>query len=365
MSLKENIENAENIQDMIEDNINSQEILNAIDVGKITLTDKKKRGRPKKSSQIINPSINKIKINNAIFDNDEIILHLPISSNDIDIKNIKNTPQNSDHEKTKTKSKSKQETETEEETETETEEETDENEEPRKNKKIFKNDDNILHYLQKIKELKEENELLKKYLKDIAPVFFTEVKVYPVDLKLFDLEGNIYIPKKTNIPCFWCTCTFDWLPVCMPEKYHNGVFYVSNNYCTFNCMAADNLKINDNKVWERYCLMKTMYYLINKDKIQKISEIEINPSGPKELLKKYGGTMTIEEYRKNSKILGREYHKLMPPFMPMTTGFSESTNSKMTEKTMDINNIINANINLKRNKPLSNVASKEIDSFVK
>ena len=52
----------------LEKKIDSQEILNAIDLGKINLTDKKKRGRPKKSQQIINTSSNKIKINDIGFD---------------------------------------------------------------------------------------------------------------------------------------------------------------------------------------------------------------------------------------------------------------------------------------------------------
>jgi hypothetical protein len=332
-----------------ENKIDSQEILNAIDLGKINLTDKKKRGRPKKSQQIMNPSNNKLKINNAIFEQDEIILHLPISSSDINLSKNTNDEKNSDEEE---------------------EDYTSETEEVKKEvkKEEIWNDVNHRQYAQIIKKLKEENDKLKKYLLDITPMYFTEVKTYPVDLKLFDLKGNIFIPKKTNIPCFWCTCTFDWLPIGMPEKYHNSVFYVSGNYCTFNCMAADNLKIGDNKVWERYCLMKLMYYLINKDKISSISDVEINPAGPKELLDKYGGPMTIEDFRKNSKILGREYHKLMPPFMPINTGFEESTNSKTSSKTMNINNLINSgikdNVLVKRNKPLTNIASKEIDSFI-
>ena len=44
----------------IEKKINSQDILNAIDLNKINFTDKKKRGRPKKSQQLINPTISKI-----------------------------------------------------------------------------------------------------------------------------------------------------------------------------------------------------------------------------------------------------------------------------------------------------------------
>lgn len=78
--------------------------------------------------------------------------------------------------------------------------------------------------------------------------------------------------------------------------------------------------------------------------------------------------MKIEEYRKNSKILGREYHKLIPPFLPTNFGFEEITNSK-TNKNTSLNNLIystskNDNIVIKRNKPLNNVVSKHIDHYV-
>lgn len=346
-----------------ENKINSSEILNAIDLGKINLSDKKKRGRPKKSQQLINTSSNKVKINNAIFEQDEIILHLPISSNDISSsKNINGNLENF------TKDYSDiSECETDEESNDKKIKDTKKEDGGEKNM-FFKDDVNHKQYNLIIKKLKEENDKLKKYLIDITPMYFTEIKVYPVDLKLFNLQGNEYIPKKTDIPCFWCTLNFDWLPVCGAEKYHNGIFYVSGCFCSFNCWAADNLKRNDNNVWERYALMKLMYFLINKESISSVSDIEINPAGPKELLDKYGGPMTPEEYRKNSKILGREYHKLMPPFMPINVGFEECNNTKTNSKTLNLNNIFNLNskdnIVVKRNKPLTNISSKEIDSFI-
>ena len=58
----------------------------------------------------------------------------------------------------------------------------------------------------------------------------------------------------------------------------------------------------------------------------------------------------------------------MPPFLPINIGFEETTNSKTNSKTINISNILNHaskdNILIKRNKPLSNVASKEIDGFI-
>lgn len=200
-------------------------------------------------------------------------------------------------------------------------------------------------------------------------MYYTEVKSYPIELQIFDIKDNKdIVPKKTNINCWWCTYKFDCLPSFIPDKYHNGKFYVFGCFCSFNCAGAYNLNLNDDRVWERYALMKQLYYMINRNEIISISDIEINIAGPKELLEKYGGIMTIEEYRKNSKILGREYHKLMPPFTPINISFEETTNSKTTNKTINISNILHNeskdNILIKRNKPLSNVLSKEIDSFI-
>ena len=198
-------------------------------------------------------------------------------------------------------------------------------------------------------------------------MYFTEVKFYPSELNLFDLKDKILIPKKTNICCWWCTYNFDCLPTYLSEKYADNKFYVSGCFCSFNCAGAYNLHLNDNKIWERYSLLKQMYYIINKEKILSINDIEINISGPRELLDKFGGPMKIEEYRKNSKILGREYHKLIPPFLPISVGFEEITNSK-TNKNININSIINSsnkndNVIIKRNKPLNNIASKHIDNY--
>lgn len=332
--------------------INNQDILNSIDLNKINQIEKKKRGRPKKTQQMMT-SIPKVKIQSGDeedLEEEEIILHLPISKSDImqinsgeyaidDIvekQNITNSIQES---------------------------------EEHSDKDSIKQNDNYIKQLSLIiKKLKEENDELKKYLTDITPMYFTEVKVYPIDLKLFDIEQNVLIPTKTNICCWWCTYQFDNLPTYLPEKYSDGKFHVSGCFCSFNCAGAYNLSLGDNKIWERYSLLKLMYYMINKNNMISINDVDINISGPKELLEKYGGPMKIEEYRKNSKILGREYHKLIPPFLPTNFGFEEITNSK-TNKNINLSNLIystskNDNVLIKRNKPLNNVVSRQIDYYV-
>lgn len=333
------------------DKINSQDILNSIDLNKINQIEKKKRGRPKKTQQMMS-SIPKVKLQsgeNDDMEEEEIILHLPISKTELmKINNgdysLNDIVGNNDI------TSSIQ----------DTEESVD--------KETTKSDSYIKQLGLIIKKLKEENDELKKYLTDITPMYFTEVKVYPVDLKLFDFDQNKLTPVHTNICCWWCTYPFECLPTYLPEKYHNGNFHVSGCFCSFNCAGAYNMFLKDDKVWERYSLLKLLYYMINKDNINSINDIDINIAGPKELLTKYGGPMSIIDFRKNSKILGREYHKLIPPFLPVNYGFEEVTNSKTKTTNPNLNNLIYSSksdgIVIKRNKPLNNIISKHIDYYV-
>ena len=341
--------------------INSAEVLKLVEQDKINQDPKtkNKRGRPKKTTQLTTnaPKI-KIPINNNEEEN-EIIIHFPFSKSDmallkmdkLNLEEIKDDGYD----------------------ETIREGDDSDNEENEENdssdNEYITNDKHLRQFGLLIRKLKEENDELKKYLTEITPMYFTEIKNYPIDLKLFDNTNNVLVPKKTNICCWWCTYQFDVLPTYLPDKYSKECFYVSGCFCSFNCAGAYNLNLNDNKVWERYSLLKLLYYMINKDKINSITDIEINIAGPKELLEKYGGPMKIDDYRKNSKILGREYHKLMPPFIPLSLAYEETTNNKISGKNMNINNLINNsrnnfnNIVIKRNKPNHSV-SQHIDKFI-
>jgi hypothetical protein len=325
--------------------LNTEDILNSIDLNKLNM-DKKRRGRPPKSSQNNSQIVNKFKSDKNISivnEQDEIILHLGITSSD-----IKNVESNYDSDDKSCSSNS-----------------SNDDKDTTINTAIVEGSGISSNY---IKKLKEENDELRHILKEYAPMYFTEIKIYPSSVKLFDKQDNEFIPKKTSISCWWCTHTFDNLPCYIPTKITDNKFSVFGCFCSFNCACSYNLNINDNKVWERYTLLKLLYYKINHDKISSIKDIEINPAGPKELLEKYGGSMNIIDYRKNCKILGREYHKLIPPFIPLNLGFEEMTNNKVN-KIMNINSllsnsIIKNEVVVKRNKPLNNIASKEIDSFM-
>ena len=142
--------------------INSQDILNSIDLNKINQIEKKKRGRPKKTQQMLT-SIPKLKIQSGEeedLEEEEIILHLPISKAElmqinsgeyyiddiVEKKNLSSTEQQESDEIS--------------------------------DKDIPKTNDNYIKQLiLTVKKLKEENDELKKYLNDITPMYFTEVKV--------------------------------------------------------------------------------------------------------------------------------------------------------------------------------------------
>lgn len=224
-------------------------------------------------------------------------------------------------------------------------------------------------YLSLIKQLMEKNETLEKYISTISPMFNTEIKFYPIGLTVTD-EKNIPIElKQSNICCLNCSHSFDWLPTFLPVAFHDGKFIKMGNsesilFCSFNCACSYNLSLNDMEVEERYRLMKLLYYKIYKDKIKSISDVSIPQALPKELLKMFGGPLTIEEYRMKSKIIEKEYHKLFPPFIPSGYVIEEVTkNDKNIIFNYSINNYPSSTKNLKRSKKVQNTQSKIIDEL--
>lgn len=179
-----------------------------------------------------------------------------------------------------------------------------------------------------IKKLRDELAALKSMISEHNIIGSKDMKTYPLDLKLVSIEnGKNVLIDKTDICCWWCTCEFDTVPCIIPERYNRDVFYVFGCFCTFNCAAAYNSNIGDYKVRERYSLLKKLYSIIHN------SEDEINLSPQKEVLQKYGGKLTINEYRKNAKIFGKEYKILMPPFVPINPYIEERYREKVNTNT--------------------------------
>jgi hypothetical protein len=129
-----------------------------------------------------------------------------------------------------------------------------------------------------------------------------DIKLLNMKLLNLNKDNNLNLVEKTKIACWWCTLNFDTIPCFIPEKYYEGKFYVFGNFCSYNCSLAYILKDDDYKVANRVSLIKRLYSELYET-------IEpLFPSPPKELLNKFGGPFTIEEYRNvQKKLVLKEY----------------------------------------------------------
>ena len=236
---------------------------------------KKKRGRkPKNFNSIIVKKEISDDEENIKTDDEKIILHLPITMNEIntDTADISMFI-TSEKDLKKIESKSKQ-----------------------KMKETEK---------EKTSEDPDSTESLKSSAKYLINNTFNKIQTYSLNFK-----------KHTK--CWWCRHSFTSPPVELPEDYYNETFYCIGHFCSYNCMKSYNLDINDSLTSKRESLMNLMYYLTYK----KYPEIINAPNWM--TLEDYGGTLTIEEFRKNSIINSKEYVVLHPPLISRQMQIEES-----------------------------------------
>lgn len=174
-----------------------------------------------------------------------------------------------------------------------------------------------------IKRLREENAALKNVVGENAFMSCREIRTIPMNIAFIDNKnGNTLICEKTNIVCWWDTYNFDTLPCFIPERYSNGKFYVFGCFCSFDCAIAYNLSLNDYKVSDRNSLIKKLYFTI----IGENDDIPV--AAPREILEKFGGNLGIEEYRKISRSINKEYKLILPPMINLIACIEEKTKDK-------------------------------------
>ncbi len=141
-------------------------------------------------------------------------------------------------------------------------------------------DNHIQIKTENINLIKLDREIIDKYCK--VHIEQLDKKQCPLEMSN-DLQAN----KPTNLCCLWDSCKIKGVPVFLPFKYLGGVFYVKLWFCSLNCACAYNIRLNDSDTSNRYSLLKMMYNHYNN----------IDPAPSILKLKKYGGKMSIEEYR--------------------------------------------------------------------
>ncbi|AHC54868.1 putative zinc finger DNA-binding protein [Tunisvirus fontaine2] len=142
---------------------------------------------------------------------------------------------------------------------------------------------------------------------------------------LRDFVNGVILPIHTDVPCFWCREKFDNSPIGLPLRFvkhrESGIlaermnehlklynlptdhgnehFETEGIFCSFGCCKAYMLDEMPKKPeWYRKSPgLLTILYLKLEGKLSKIE-----PAPSWKVLKKWGGKLSIEEFRANPKL---------------------------------------------------------------
>tara|TARA_B100001094_G_C18128567_1_gene770904 strand:- start:144 stop:827 length:684 start_codon:yes stop_codon:yes gene_type:complete len=153
-------------------------------------------------------------------------------------------------------------------------------------------------------------------------------------------EDTFYETENNNNTCIsevcWNCChSFNNIVHGIPLKYRNGLFYVYGDFCSLECCLRHTVD-NFNNDYEIISLIKLYSNVIMGNKNEDIS---IAPN--KLLLKKFGGSLTIEQYR--DKFNNNIHDIKIPPILPVSHNIDSYEIN---------NNSSKDNLKLSRSKPL-------------
>ena len=187
-------------------------------------------------------------------------------------------------------------------------------------------------------ELKRKDSLIKQLKNEVAELRKTvpqrstvgrNVKTQVMNINFIDNRSGVQrVCEETDVCCWWCTEKFDTFPCFIPERFNDNKFYVFGCFCSFNCAKRYNIELLDYKVFDRDSLLNRLYSTIYPDSTG--STIQL--AGPRESLTKFGGPLSIDEFRANFYITGKDYRLLLPPMVNLVACIEERTK----EKTRDV-----------------------------
>jgi hypothetical protein len=117
------------------------------------------------------------------------------------------------------------------------------------------------------------------------------------------------LPDHVDVACFWCCHAFDNKPVVLPIRDQGDFIQVHGNFCSPECAMAHlfEQRLDSYARWEQLSLLNRIYG----------SAEPLRPAPPKQILKLFGGPMSIEEYRSllHSRTLRVDIH--LPPMVSL------------------------------------------------
>lgn len=137
-------------------------------------------------------------------------------------------------------------------------------------------------------------------------------------LKYFEILKDFHgtYPSETDISCWWDCHPFDSHPIGVPIKYDDkkDIFKVFGCFCSFNCMYAYVLNNYKEKIYRAD--INFMYKKVTGDDSFGMVSDKISPAPDKAILKKFGGCLTIEQFR-NSFQSGVKFNIMFSPLVPV------------------------------------------------
>jgi hypothetical protein len=122
---------------------------------------------------------------------------------------------------------------------------------------------------------------------------------YAEKLMVMFQDSNRYqtLPEKTDVSCFWCCHSFHTAPFAIPSHILDEIWYMYGNFCSAECATSYLFKerIDSHVQWERYALLNSLY--ADDAAVAPGSPKGIRPAPPREVLRMFGGSMDISEYR--------------------------------------------------------------------
>lgn len=194
------------------------------------------------------------------------------------------------------------------------------------------------------------NNIIEEDLTDIEKI---ENEISKLKFQLHKLTRNnkIEISKSSynnDTKCWWCKNCFDSPPVGIPEIYFENKFHCYGHFCSYNCALSYNINSGEN-VFKRTSLLNLLYYKT----YEKYAKIKSAPDWKS--LKEFGGSLTIEQFRKNSIINTSEFTLLHPPMETRVSTFERIFKTNDSKKNESIYQRLledSDELILKRSKPL-------------
>jgi len=114
-----------------------------------------------------------------------------------------------------------------------------------------------------------------------------------------------------NIHCWWCCHPFDHLPIGLPDNFKENMYHTYGYFCSFNCAKTYNIDNPDNRTEEKNCLLLSLKKNLTND------DSFIKAANPRQCLKMFGGHQTIDEFKRDFKILDKTSILIYPPSKPL------------------------------------------------